>query len=449
MNRKYAFAVFAFIVICFGASLLLKSKPKPQYTFVERIDGSINDVEWINTKSSIQQMLVTIKKNPNDIKAKLKLASLYINEGRVTGNHAYYDAAALQMIDDVLDHEADNFDALCAKATVLLSQHHFSEAEKLGLYLVKQNPYNAFAAGVLIDAYVELGQYDKAIQWADKMTQLRPDIRSYARIAYLREIIGDYPGAIEAMQMAVNAGIRGLEQTEWCRYNLGKLYEQTGNISAAKVCYDQCIFYRNNYAYANAGLGSIAHTLGQLQTAITYYKRAKTALPDFSFSMALYRLYKADGKINLANAELANAEKLLGANVADETEVHGHYADKEIADLYTAAGQFTKAYTHAMLEYNRRPDNAEINRTLAWIYFNQQQYRLADDLMTLVIKTGTKNPETLLQVAVIKAKLNQPQLAAKYVQDASDVSKVWMPSVKEIFNQLPLQLQGNLKTASL
>lgn len=51
---------------------------------------------------------------------------------------------------------------------------------------------------------------------------IRPDLRSYSRISYLREIYGDLDGAIEAMKLAVTAGYPGYEQTAWARLTLGK-----------------------------------------------------------------------------------------------------------------------------------------------------------------------------------------------------------------------------------
>ena len=82
------------------------------------------------------------------------------------------------------------------------------------------------------------------------MISIRPDIRSYSRIAYLREIHGDIPGAIEAMKMAVDAGAPGDENTEWCRVQLGKLYEKTGKIKEAEMHYAIALNNRQNYPYA-------------------------------------------------------------------------------------------------------------------------------------------------------------------------------------------------------
>ena len=55
------------------------------------------------------------------------------------------------------------------------------------------NPYNAYVYGLLVDGNVEMGNYDTAVAYADKMVGVRPDLTSYSRVSYLREIFGDYP----------------------------------------------------------------------------------------------------------------------------------------------------------------------------------------------------------------------------------------------------------------
>ena len=57
-----------------------------------------------------------------------------------------------------------------------------------------------------MDALVELGEYDEAVRVSDQLQSLKPGLSSYSRVSYLRELHGDHAGAIEAMQMAANAG---------------------------------------------------------------------------------------------------------------------------------------------------------------------------------------------------------------------------------------------------
>ncbi|MEJ7661093.1 MAG: hypothetical protein WKG07_16480, partial [Hymenobacter sp.] len=69
------------------------------------------------------------------------------------------------------------------------------------------------------------------MKMADKMNTVRPDLPAYARVSYLREIYGDMPGAIQAMDMAVKAGYAGLEQTEWTRVAPGHLRGISGGLA--------------------------------------------------------------------------------------------------------------------------------------------------------------------------------------------------------------------------
>ena len=166
------------------------------------------------------------------------MIGIYIQEGRNTGNFTYYNEAALKCLDRILLQDNKNFEALTFKATILLSQHRFEEGLALGEQIKQMYPYNAYIYGLLVDANVELGNYEAAIEAADEMVSIRPDIRSYSRIAYLREIHGDIAGAIKAMKLAVDAGAQGDENTEWCRVQLGKLYEQEGKSKRLK-CFIQ------------------------------------------------------------------------------------------------------------------------------------------------------------------------------------------------------------------
>jgi hypothetical protein len=67
-------------------------------------------------------------------------------------------------------------------------------------------------------------------------------------VSYLREIYGDYPGSIEAMDMAAKAGFVGLEQTAWARTTLAHLYESTGDLLRAEQQYQQTLLERPYYA---------------------------------------------------------------------------------------------------------------------------------------------------------------------------------------------------------
>ena len=63
-----------------------------------------------------------------------------IMEARASGNYSYYDAAAMKYINDVLATDPNNFEGLCLKALVQLSQHHFSDGFDCLTFSAVANP---------------------------------------------------------------------------------------------------------------------------------------------------------------------------------------------------------------------------------------------------------------------------------------------------------------------
>ncbi len=403
--KKYYYVLFLFVsIVLFGFIYRTTSKKKEEIPALKERNINIGlQSEWLNTKAAIAGLLEKIKVNPEDNKAKLDLSLAYIQESRVTGDHTYYDEAAIKLLNQILAVEKNNFDALCAKATVLLSQHHFQDGLNIANQASAINPNSAFVYGILCDANLELGDYDAAVKMADKMVSIRPDIRSYARISYLREIFGDYKGAIEAMKMATQSAYPGLEQSEWTRCQLGKLYETTGDTAKAARCYQESLVYRENYAYALAGLGRLAETKKDYPKAIAYFSQAQKAVNDYSFGDQLIDLYTLSGDTQKATemTQKVIEELQKHANTEDKNTEQGHYADKELAYLYLKANNPDKALECAIREHNRRPENIETNEALAWCYYKKNDLVLAKKHIDKALRYNSSNPELLVKLKAI------------------------------------------------
>jgi tetratricopeptide (TPR) repeat protein len=54
-----------------------------------------------------------------------------------------------------------------------------------------------------------------------------------------------------------------------------------------------------------------------------------------------------------------------------------------------------------LLEYNRRPDNIDVNETLAWVYYKKGDIPNAYQYMQTALKTNSKNPVLLSRAALI------------------------------------------------
>ena len=347
--------LYPLLLLGFGAALaaiFIFQKPAPRIPPLKERHGDLAlGGEWVNTKNAIQGLLAELRRNPADHKSQLLLAQAYLQEGRVTGDHPYYDAAALLLLEKVLAAEPENLEALCSKASLCLTQHHFSQGLVVAEQAVAVNPRNAFVYGLLCDAHVELGHYDEAVKMADKMNQVRPDLRSYARVSYLREIYGDVPGAVQAMGLATKAGYVGLEQTEWSRVQLGHLYENRGDLSQAEQEYQKALIARPYYAYALAGLGRVAAARRDYAAAIKHLEQARATVKDYAFADELADFYRLNKQPEAARKMAAEAIAQLSAaaNEADANEQLGHYADRELAYAYLKTGELDLALKHAKI----------------------------------------------------------------------------------------------------
>lgn len=387
--------------------------------------------EWVNTKAAMQGLLAKLRTNPDDQKSRLLLAEAYLQEGRVTGDHPYYDAAAGQLLQEVLGTDPENFEALCCQASLSLTQHHFSQGLALAQQAQEVNPQSGYVYGLLTDANVELGRYDQAVQMADKMNQLRPDLTAYARVSYLREVFGDVPGAIQAMEMAVKAGYNGLEQTEWCRVALGHLYEVSGHLPEAAGYYQQALVMRPNYAYALAGLARVAAARHEYPTAIKNLNLARALVKDYAFTDELVDVYRL-------NHQPAEADKMARASVtmlaeaaqqANDNEQLGHYTDRELAYAYLKTNELDKALTHAQIEYARRPDNIDVNETLAWVHYKRGEYQAAQQNMQVARRTNSQNPVLLCRAGLILSKIGQVTEGRALIEKAVRTAPYLNPEV--------------------
>ena len=367
--------------------------------------GNTNSSEWKFANDNYTKLVAKMEANPNDHKSAIALANTYILEGRAGGNIGYYDKAAMSVVEKILKKDEKNYEAICLKALIELSQHHFAEGLATANIAVQLNPNSAFAYGLLVDANIEMGNYPAALDAADKMVTARPDLRSYSRIAYLREIHGDIPGAIDAMKTAVAAGVAAEESTEWCRSQLGKLYENMGQIDLALLQYRLSVAARPGYPNALRGLARIAAFKNQKDSAIFYAESASQFSNDIGIKQALAEVYKtSDPKKAQTLMKEVIDEMTEMSRQAIEDPTLGHYSDRELAYAWLQNNNNKKALEHALAEYNRRPLNIDVNETVAWVYYKADDAAKAMPFMEKTMVTKSRNPSLLCIAGLIFAK---------------------------------------------
>jgi len=411
MKKNYWYIILIAFFIVTGSFIVIKYKNKQElennaeYSLLPRA-GNSNNAEWLAAKKNTDNLIAKIKANPNDLKSSLALANAYVMEARISGNIAYYDKAAMKTVDNVLAKDPSNYEALMLRSLVQLSQHHFADGLATATTAVNINPNNAFVYGLLVDANVEMGNYDAALDAADKMVSIRPDLRSYSRIAYLREIYGDYLGAVSAMKLAVAAGVPAEESTEWCRTQLGRLYENMGDTANAEFQYKLSLAARPGYAYALAGMARIASFEKKYDSAVYYYEQAASLTSDLGIKENLAIAYSNANQQSKADALNTSVIEAMtkNAKMSLEDPTIGHYSDKELAYAYLQNNNYDKALEHALAEYNRRPKNIDVNETMAWVYYKRNELTKALTYLDAATKTHSMNPVLLCTAGLIYAK---------------------------------------------
>lgn len=369
---------------------------------LDRREALRNGKEWDNVQNIYGACKKALMENPKDWDSRLKLAELFIQEARVSGEHPHYYPAALEVLAPAVDqlsqiaqrnaHEQDFlFRALSYKASVQLSLHDFENALLTAQDAVAINPYNAQIYGALVDAHVELGNYAKAVEMADKMVEIRPDLRSYSRISYLREIYGDVPGAMEALDMAIKAGYPGQESTAWARQTLGNLYKTFGQYDKAAQQYNLILEERPDYPFAIGGLGAVAYQQKDYVTAIAKFRQACALMPELSFYEQLAQCYQKTQDKAALDSLLPQIDRMMQEDMAK-----GHNLNLEMASYYTdVVPNLPKALACAQAEYARRPDNIDVNRAMAKIYLAMGDKTGAQKFIQAAAATGSKHPDLL------------------------------------------------------
>jgi tetratricopeptide (TPR) repeat protein len=263
----------------------------------------------------------------------LLLGLAYQQRAHETGDPGYYpkSEAALARALELDDRDHLAYSGL---GSLALARHDFALALELGRKALELSPVTARHHGVIGDAQVELGRYRAAFRSFDAMNRLRPNVSSYARVSYGRELIGDTGGAIEAMRLAIDAAAGAREATAWAHVQLGKLYLNHGRHAAAEREFRVANAVYPRYAYGLDALASALAARGKLGAAIAAERAAVELDPLPQYVAALGDLYAASGRPAQARRQYAligAIEKLLRANgVAVDLELALFQADHAV-----------------------------------------------------------------------------------------------------------------------
>jgi tetratricopeptide (TPR) repeat protein len=270
--------------------------------------GGVSVPPNASTDARIAAYQQLVRSHPKDSRSYDYLGGAYMQKVRETGDASFYTRAD-GVFSKALQLNPRDPDAVTGAGTLALSRHDFAGALQYGQRAHQLAPYSFEPLGVIVDAQVELGRYADAQRSLQAMINLRPNLSSYARVSYFRELHGDLSGAIDAMKLAVSASGGTPENVAYVQTLLGNLYFTEGRLNDARDAYGNALESFPGYVPATAGLASVS----PVRRALRLYSNAVARLPLPQYVIALGELQQAAGKrpdYDLVRAE----ERLLQAN---------------------------------------------------------------------------------------------------------------------------------------
>ena len=350
---------------------------------------------WSNNEDVISSTEEKVKREPGNAPANALLGQAYLQRARESGDPGYYTKAEI-LFERALKSQPKSIDAMLGKASLLMARHNFLDAKDLAMKAMATNPDVVATYGILTDALVELGEYDRAIESLQSMLQKKPNLSSYSRVSYIRELMGDVDGAIQAMKMAIESGAPHAENTAWCMVQLGNLYLNKDQADEAARTYELALARFPDYAYAIAGLARVAEARGDLAAAVDHYKHAMDRIPLAEFAMSLARIYS-----QLGREEDARAQFDLVDAIQKLYEANGVSMDIEMALFNADRGRnLDQALSVARAEWLSRK-SVRVADVYAWTLYRAGRYEEARAMMQQALRLGTRDPLFLHHAEVI------------------------------------------------
>ncbi|MDQ3045131.1 MAG: tetratricopeptide repeat protein [Chloroflexota bacterium] len=344
------------------------------------------------------------------------LGLAYLQKTRETGDPSYYPKAE-ELFNQAREAQPNDVEAMIGLGSLALARHDFAAALEWGEAARALAPQKASVHGVIGDAEIELGQYDAAIATFQTMVDLRPDTASFARVSYARELTGDLPGAIDAMERAAQAASANAANVAWTRVQLGNLHVTSGDLTAAERHYQTALTVVPGYAYGHAGMGRVAISRGDLEASITAYIAASATMPLPEFAIALGDLYTATGDLEKA----ADQYELVEAMAALFAE-NGVNTDAEMV-LFAADHGRDLDQTLAVAEarYSTAPSIVAAD-ALAWVRYQHGDYAGAAQASREAMRLGTRDPLMHFHAGLIAAATGDTNAASEHLRTALEIN---------------------------
>ncbi|MEV5834828.1 tetratricopeptide repeat protein [Nocardia sp. NPDC052112] len=348
------------------------------------------------------------------------LGASYVELARVTGNPENYGEAQRALERSLQLQPDGNAAALIGLGALANARHEFTAARRYGEQALAVRPDSADVYGVLIDALTQLGDADAATAAVQRMLDLRPGVPAFTRAAYDLELHGRTDDARHALQMAL-AAANTADQIAFCRYHLGELGFNTGDLDEAQNQYQLGLLANPHNAALQQGMAKTYAARGELEQAIAQYTALIDRAPLPEYLIELGELFDAAGGPDQAAAkyrEVSDQFRRLEAQGATD------YVDA--AQLAAEHGDPVEAVRLAQLEFDRR-QSVITSDVLAWSLHKAGRDAEAIGYADRAASLGWRSATLAYHRGMILAALGEADQAATALADALRINPHFSP----------------------
>jgi tetratricopeptide (TPR) repeat protein len=371
-----------------------------------------------STNPNIKAAQKLIEKAPNEPKGYTELAIAFIRLARESGDFSL-NSNAETAVEKALQIAPDDISARKLQASLHLTFHRFSEALEAGKKLNAEFPNDEFVFGVLTDANVELGNYKAAIETAQKMVDLKPNMSSYARVAHLRSLHGDHQGAVEMFKTAARtADPTDKEAQSWCLVQLGDELWKNGKYPQAEKVLDEALQNFPDYHLALAGKGRARAVQNDFETALNFLTEVNNRVPNVETAILLGDIYTKQGFWEKAKQQydlVEIIEQKIGVNT-DQKRLALLWADQDT--------KLDEALAIAKRESLERKDIFTMD-VLAWCLYKKGQLTDAKIAIAGALNPKSNDARILYHAGMIEKDLGNGKEAKQLLEQALKINPMF------------------------
>ena len=431
LTMKLAAALLAFVAVFLGVRAL--DGGSASLTGQPEVAVREGELPGATTAQRIEGLQAQVREAPSDPDAYAQLGLAYLQQVRETGDPTFYPRAQ-GTFEQAVRLDPANFTATSGLGSLALARHDFRGALALGERAARINPDVARNYGVIADAQVELGRYGVAARTLQHYVDVKPELSSYARVSYFRELHGDLPGALGAMRLAVSAGGGTAENVSYVQALVGKLHFDSGDYAGAERAYRTALETDPGFPAATAGLARVEAARGEYDAAIRRLRALVLRLPLPEYVIALGETEQAGGSTVAAGRDyqLVGAEtRLLQAN--------GVNTDAELALFQADHGDPAQAVDLAARAWAAAPSVRSAD-AFSWALSSAGRDSEALRMSANAMRLGSRDPSFLYHAGIVALRAGDAERArgflSQLVAQSPDFNPLYGPRAQRALADL-------------